>query len=92
MARAGSVEQLMDRRNEWNVIGEQGRAWAIKNYSPRPSTVRVLFSRAMKKLGASDLRLQWSRELRAKQQNPRPNDELRRFRIHSGSPPRSCRP
>lgn len=39
---AGSVAQLMDRRKEWDAIGEQGRAWAIANFSPRPSTVRVL--------------------------------------------------
>jgi hypothetical protein len=39
---AGSIEQLMDRRKDWDAIGEQGRSWAIANYSPRPSTVRVL--------------------------------------------------
>ncbi|TAL01592.1 MAG: hypothetical protein EPO08_10075 [Rhodospirillaceae bacterium] len=39
---AGSVAQLMDRRPEWDDIGEQGRAWAIANYGSRPSAIRVL--------------------------------------------------
>jgi hypothetical protein len=38
----GSVTALMDRRREWNDIGEQGRAWAIANYSSKPTTIRVL--------------------------------------------------
>ena len=39
---AGSVEQLMDRRNDWESIAEQGRAWAIGHYAPKPSAIDVL--------------------------------------------------
>ena len=39
---AGSVAQLMDRRKDWDDIGEQGRAWAIAHYAPKPTALRVL--------------------------------------------------
>lgn len=38
----GSVTQLMDRRHDWESIAEQGRAWAIAHYAPKPTTIRVL--------------------------------------------------
>jgi hypothetical protein len=39
---AGPAEQLMDRRKDWDDIGEQGRAWAIAHYAPKPTTTHML--------------------------------------------------
>ena len=39
---AACVEQLMDRRKEWEQIGEAGRAWAIAHYAPAPTAMRAL--------------------------------------------------
>ena len=39
---AGSVEQLMDRADEWPDIAERGRAWAIRHYAPKPAAEYVL--------------------------------------------------
>ena len=38
----GSMEQLLDRENEWPDIAERGRAWAIAHYAPKPTAARVL--------------------------------------------------
>ncbi|MSO72286.1 MAG: hypothetical protein EXQ84_01570 [Rhodospirillaceae bacterium] len=38
----GSVEQLLDHEKDWAAIAEQGRAWAIEHYAPKPTAVRVL--------------------------------------------------
>jgi hypothetical protein len=39
---AGSVAHMLDREKEWADIAEQGRAWAIAHYAPRPTATRVL--------------------------------------------------
>jgi len=39
---AGSVTLAMDREKEWPAIAEQGRAWAIAHYAPKPTAMRVL--------------------------------------------------
>ena len=39
---AGSVEQLMGRRKDWDDIGEQGRAWTIAHSAPKPTATRML--------------------------------------------------
>ncbi len=39
---AGSVDAMLDREKDWPAIAEQGRAWAIEHYAPRPTTIRVL--------------------------------------------------
>ncbi len=36
----GSVEQLMDRKAEWETIAREGRAWALEHYSPVPTARR----------------------------------------------------
>ena len=36
------IEQLMDRAPDWEAIAENGRAWAIAHYAPRPAAARVL--------------------------------------------------
>ena len=36
----GGVEQLMDRRSEWETIAAAGRAWALEHYSPLPTARR----------------------------------------------------
>ena len=37
-----SAEDLLDRKSEWPLISEQGRAWAIEYYAPKPAAERVL--------------------------------------------------
>ena len=39
---AGSVSRLMDRESDWARIAEEGRAWALEHYAPRPTAMRVL--------------------------------------------------
>lgn len=36
----GSVEQLMDRKNEWETIASDGRIWALEHYTPVPTARR----------------------------------------------------
>lgn len=38
----GSAETIWNRREEWPLIAEQGRAWAIAHYAPIPTANRVL--------------------------------------------------
>jgi hypothetical protein len=38
----GSVEQLMDRKVEWESIAASGKAWAVENYTPVPVARRFL--------------------------------------------------
>jgi hypothetical protein len=39
---SGSVDALMERRNQWADIAEAGRTWAIAHYAPKPTALRVL--------------------------------------------------
>lgn len=43
---AGSADAIWDRRDSWPDIAKQGRAWAIKHYTPTPTATRVLQSLA----------------------------------------------
>jgi hypothetical protein len=36
----GSVEQLMDRKAEWEVIANAGRSWALDHYTTKPTARR----------------------------------------------------
>ena len=33
---------MLDREKEWPAIAEQGRAWAVQHYAPKPTAMRVL--------------------------------------------------
>lgn len=37
-----SVDEMLDREKEWPAIAEQGRAWAVRHYAPKPTAMRVL--------------------------------------------------
>lgn len=39
---AASVDRLFDCEKDWPAIAEQGRAWAVEHYAPRPTAARVL--------------------------------------------------
>jgi len=40
----GSADEIWTRRDEWESIAAQGRAWALQHYAPQPVAERVLHS------------------------------------------------